>query len=232
MRSTCSVEGCDREVHGNGYCSAHYQRWCKGDIRADEPVSAKADIRHGTLQGYNRRCRCDDCRRAKAEYRISRRDQEQAAVRAWFDEHREAYNAGRRAFYATPEGKAAMARYRAEHAEEIKAAKRRHYEKSKEYRFTYALRTKYGLSREQYDALFLKQNGTCAICGTPPRGSGRDERLHVDHDHSCCPTERTCGRCIRGLLCRACNHALGAFQDNTVTLGSAIKYLKRYAPSS
>jgi hypothetical protein len=53
----------------------------------------------------------------------------------------------------------------------------------------------------------------------------------VDHDHTCCPTrERTCGQCIRGLLCGACNTHLGYierlpnFEEWLVT---ARKYLDR-----
>lgn len=30
----------------------------------------------------------------------------------------------------------------------------------------------------------------------------------VDHDHACCPTERSCGSCIRGVICRGCNNAM------------------------
>lgn len=27
---TCSVEGCERQIHARGFCNAHYQRWVKG----------------------------------------------------------------------------------------------------------------------------------------------------------------------------------------------------------
>ncbi|MGW0186850.1 endonuclease domain-containing protein [Streptomyces sp. NPDC003362] len=62
---------------------------------------------------------------------------------------------------------------------------------------------KYSINRTQYEMLLEAQGGGCAICGTRQCSSGN--RLAVDHDHSCCPGERSCGRCIRGLLCQNCN---------------------------
>lgn len=79
---------------------------------------------------------------------------------------------------------------------------------------------KYGLTEKQYDDLFEKQNGRCAICkGTQARF------LSIDHDHLCCPGNDSCGKCVRGLLCKKCNTAIGFFADSQEHLISALKYL-------
>lgn len=75
----------------------------------------------------------------------------------------------------------------------------------------------YNLSVMQFDMLIA--NGSCGICGST-------DRLHVDHDHSCCPTSQSCGKCVRGMLCRACNHGLGNFKDSIEALENAIAYLE------
>ena len=84
------------------------------------------------------------------------------------------------------------------------------------------LRRTYGLTVEQHVELVAAQGGVCAICEAPPKG---DRRLAIDHDHSCCPGERSCGECVRGLLCSNCNTMLGFAKDNTKTLLAAADYL-------
>lgn len=69
---------------------------------------------------------------------------------------------------------------------------------------------------EDYNTMFLKQEGFCAICDK--HQSELKKRLNVDHDH------RT-GR-VRGLLCPKCNKALGLFNDSSEVLDIASKYLK------
>lgn len=93
-----------------------------------------------------------------------------------------------------------------------------------DYEADVQLRHKYGISLVRYNELLSEQGGGCAICeATKPGGRGR--RFHVDHDHACCPGGRSCGKCVRGLLCHACNVGLGAFGDDVERLTSAMAYL-------
>lgn len=80
---------------------------------------------------------------------------------------------------------------------------------------------KKNLTIEAYSELEKSQNGVCKICGNKDY-----KRLSVDHDHSCCPGEKTCGNCTRGLLCSRCNKALGAVEDSVELLQKMIAYLK------
>jgi hypothetical protein len=74
-----------------------------------------------------------------------------------------------------------------------------------------------------YTAALAKQGGACAICrSAAPGGQGR---FHVDHDHACCAGRSTCGKCVRGLLCSACNAGIGLFQDDTDILYAALMYV-------
>lgn len=94
------------------------------------------------------------------------------------------------------------------------------------------LRNRYNITLDQYNQMLSDQNGQCALCGTnEPGGRGT---WHIDHNHSCCPKAgRSCGRCIRGLLCQNCNTGLGHFRDNAQALARASLYVQVGAqPSS
>lgn len=75
----------------------------------------------------------------------------------------------------------------------------------------------YGITEDEYNTLFDKQHGCCAICGV--HQSQLTRRLHIDHDHQT-------GE-IRGLLCMKCNRALGYFDDSIDHMTIAIQYLSR-----
>lgn len=75
-----------------------------------------------------------------------------------------------------------------------------------------------------YEELLAGQGGCCALCGTTEPGE-RQQRFDIDHDHSCCPGRESCGRCVRGLLCRRCNVLLGWMNDSVDLLIEAAAYL-------
>lgn len=99
--------------------------------------------------------------------------------------------------------------------------KKRGTPKYREQKHRSEVKYMYGIGYEQYQKMLLTQNGLCAICKT-----GFDTNLCVDHDHSCCPGKKSCGSCVRGLLCHDCNRAIGLFRDRTDLLYSATQYLK------
>lgn len=74
----------------------------------------------------------------------------------------------------------------------------------------------FGITLDEYNLLFLKQGGKCAICGI--HQSELKQALNLDHDH-------TTGK-VRALLCPKCNGGLGIFNDDIDLLEKAIKYLK------
>ena len=160
---------------------------------------------HG-IGGYNFGCRCDVCREAKA---IKRKEYQSS--KSW--EYRKTYLQRMRA--ERPEAYAELRRKN----NEIK--KRKFAENPERHRWS-AIHKKYKLTKQMYLDMLEQQNGTCAICNQPPNRN----YLAVDHDHNCCPGIKTCGNCVRGLLCSSCNSFLGRVKDNS---GSLIAYLEKYA---
>jgi hypothetical protein len=83
-------------------------------------------------------------------------------------------------------------------------------------------RWNYGLTVEDIERMKVAQGGRCAICERVP------DRLVVDHDHTCCSRKkRSCGKCVRGLLCDRCNIALGYWRDNPQLAIASAEYLLR-----
>ncbi len=80
---------------------------------------------------------------------------------------------------------------------------------------------RYGITKAQYDEMLDTQGDRCAICRRVAT-----EALAIDHDHSCCSGNKSCGDCVRGLLCKNCNMAIGLLADSVEVLQGAIAYLK------
>lgn len=88
----------------------------------------------------------------------------------------------------------------------------------------------YGVSAEQYNALLAAQGGRCAVCRLD--ATSLRYPLSVDHDHNCCAGRKSCGKCLRGLLCHVCNRALGLMRDSADRLRCAADYLDGYPPAA
>lgn len=58
----------------------------------------------------------------------------------------------------------------------------------------------------------------CEACGAT-------DDLQVDHDHACCPGKKSCGACVRGVLCGGCNRALAHLGDDPRRLVRLADYL-------
>ena len=118
-------------------------------------------------------------------------------------------------------------KFRAEHSEELRARTQKWRAanpdrlRARERERTLAA---YGLTVESYETLLAAQDGRCAICRTTEPGApGRS--WQVDHDHSCCPeARRSCGKCVRGLLCASCNIGLG-WAERAEWIAAAQEYL-------
>ena len=80
-------------------------------------------------------------------------------------------------------------------------------------RYWVHLLAKYGITLEDYQALWDNQSGACAICGRS------DIKMQLDHDHSN-------GR-VRGLLCHLCNRAIGIL-EKPQWKAKAEAYLEEY----
>ena len=56
----------------------------------------------------------------------------------------------------------------------------------------------YSIGVAEIQRLYGAQGGACAMCREL-----FDGEYHVDHDHACCSGKKSCGKCVRSLLCPA-----------------------------
>jgi hypothetical protein len=68
-----------------------------------------------------------------------------------------------------------------------------------------------------YDTYLEMAKDGCHICG-----EFTERHLQVDHDHKCCPTEVTCGKCVRGIVCNRCNQTVGKYDSGKIRLDNPL----------
>lgn len=184
-------------------------------------------LEHG-IRGYSKGCRCTTCRSAKSDYSKASR------VRRIKETPFEKVPHGTKGYYnyacrceickeaASEKSKSRRAESRndvphgtvngytnyacrcANCAESYRVAKRKR-----------DLLKRYGITPEVFRELRQGQGNVCAICFRP----FGDHPGSVDHDHAT-------GK-VRGILCIACNSALGAIHDDPERIANLIKYLGR-----
>ena len=93
----------------------------------------------------------------------------------------------------------------------VGAARSRVYYAERKQEWTHWNLKRYGLTPEDWQEMYERQEGRCALCGEMP-----SKALCVDHDHS---TDE-----VRALLCNSCNVRLGAVEDLAFR-SAAIEYL-------
>ena len=85
----------------------------------------------------------------------------------------------------------------------------------------YTLKSRYGLSTEEFERMAREQHGLCAICLVDPTTLPSEKGvLHVDHDHKT--------GAVRALLCNGCNRALGFIGDRSLVARRMAEYLERF----
>lgn len=119
---------------------------------------------------------------------------------------------------------ASAAKHYADNRETAAARIEAYYNSGPETGRAIHLKTKYGITLEQYDAMHAAQDGTCAICLNPEVAMlrGKVRRLAVDHCHEHGHN--------RALLCSRCNTSIGKFEDDPELLRAAANYIEEHAP--
>lgn len=202
--------------------------------KTEKPRSEFCQAKSGYIRSYCRPC---DKERFKTK-RGAEPEERKAALReyrrAYYKAHKEQFSKHRdkyRESEAHREKERAYGRERyKENREKICAYAREWRKKNPDKQFAKVLFTKYKMTPDQYRQMETAQDNLCAICRKPEEvvRDGKPQRLGVDHDHACCPGDKSCGKCVRGLLCSACNFAIGAFKDDLGRVMLAMDYLRKW----
>lgn len=72
----------------------------------------------------------------------------------------------------------------------------------------------HGVTPEMRERLLRHQDGKC-VCGYIfDVWGGQQATYHIDHGHECCSGKKSCGECVRRLLCWRCNQGCGLLRES------------------
>lgn len=117
--------------------------------------------------------------------------------------------------------KAYLSKWHQENRERRLVDQKKHYLNNKDASKNKWLKKDFGITLEDYNQLLASQEGVCAICLRPETQKtikGGPKALAVDHCHQS-------GK-IRGLLCAACNQAIGLLGDDPLRAETLARYLR------
>lgn len=212
----CSIDGCGKPSKARSYCDAHYARWNRtgevGPAEIADPNSGGECSVEGCARKHKARGYCQ-----QHYQRWQNRGHPGPAVIRTKGDSRVRDDQGRKRCTGCSEW-----RPESDFGSAPRAADKLHCHCYRCHRAG-VLRRKYGVTIEWYEELLAAQGGVCALC-SKTNGDGR--LLAVDHDHACCPGDKSCGNCARALLCTRCNTGLGAFGDDAELMAAAIEYVR------
>lgn len=136
--------------------------------------------------------KCTKCKKEKPLFQFTRNKRSDDGLHAWCSE---CLCVARRIYAAKPESKV------------------RSYAHNRKRR----LKTQYGITIAQYNAMLSAAKGVCAACRLP----FGEARISVDHNHAT-------GK-VRGIIHQSCNFLIGLARDNPRSLRLIAQYLQKHS---